>query len=250
MSHRRLWARSTQEIQVSDIIERYHTPLDFRTKLAGLITEICRENNYVRVIEVGSETGLTSMLLGAELEITYFDLNGDAIEKAKQACEQLHKKGRFVVGDMFSMSFRDRAYDVVFNSGVVEHYNRSDRIRMLREYSRILRDDGTMVLGVPNHHSLPYRCAYMLKKRILGGYQWAWPTEYRIYDLRKELKATGLRLVKRLTFGKVTLFGFWSFSRILRKLWTWSDRLFHHEGYLTTLVIKKDRAGEVSGQCG
>jgi SAM-dependent methyltransferase len=244
-----LWTIHTQQIRVSDIVARYHHPFDFQAELALLINDICQENNYGTAIEVGCESGITSMLLRADVEATYFDLNGDIVQKVKRACEQLNKRGRFVVGDMFAMGFRDKSYDVVFNSGVLEHYDENDRIRILREYSRILRDNGTMVLGIPNHYSLPYRSAYVLKKKILRGYQWPWPEEHRIYDLREELRATGLRLVKRLTLAKESLFGFWHCSRVLRKLWVWSDRMLHYEGYLSTLVIRKRRTEGISEQC-
>ena len=179
------------------------------------------------------------MLLNDNLDKYFLDLNDDVLEKAEKAARQLNIKGTFICEDMFSMSCPDEFYDVVFNSGVIEHYNRKERIDLLKDYSRVLKRDGMMILAFPNHYSFPYRSAYLFRKKIFKDNNWSIPDEYKIYDLKEELEATNLQLVKRTTLAKQSIFPFWSFFRPIKYLLSWSDFLFNYEGYLATLVIKK-----------
>lgn len=188
---------------------------------------------------MGCERGITNMLLDKELDKYFLDLNKDILEKVEQVCGQLKIKAKFIHEDMFSMSMSDEYYDVVFNSGVIEHFDTKKRIDLLKEYSRVLKRNGTMILAIPNHYSFPYRSAYVLKKKILRGYKWPWPEEFKIYDLKEELKATNLQLASRTALAKETIYDFWKFVRPIKKLLAWSDALFNYEGYLTVLVIRK-----------
>jgi 2-polyprenyl-3-methyl-5-hydroxy-6-metoxy-1,4-benzoquinol methylase len=239
VEHKKIWESLSSNIHASDIISAFHNPSSFQLELASIIDEICVVHNYTKVIEVGCEKGITNMLLNKNLEKHFLDYDNNMIIKVKQACEHLKIKGTFLSENMFSINCPNGFYDVLFNSGVIEHFNKKERIEILREYSRVLNNSGMMILAVPNHHSFPYRCAYLLKKRLLGGFQWPWPKEFKIFDLEEELKSVGLQLVKRFTLGKETIFHFWGFFRPIRKLLLWSDMLFHFEGYLTTLLIRK-----------
>ncbi len=243
MEQQKIWKKHASNISVSDIIRDYYKPYVFQKELASLINNICEENKYTRVIEVGCESGITSMLLEKSLEKYFLDLNNEVLQKVEQACRQLKIKGKFISEDMFSMNCPDGFYDVVFNSGVIEHFNKMERIDILREYSRVLKRDGIMILAIPNHYSFPYRSAYLFKKKILRGFQWPWPDEFKIYDLETELGAAKLQLVKRTTFAKEAIFSAWSFLWPIKKLLIWSDFLFNYEGYLTVLVIKKRYQG-------
>lgn len=239
MKQQEIWKKHSSNISVSSIVENFHNPNGFQRELAALINDICDKSEYTKVIEVGCESGITNMLLNTNLEKYFLDLNDGILKKVEQACKQLKIEGTFISEDMFSMNSPDEYYDVVFNSGVIEHFNKMERIDILREYSRVLKRDGTMVLAVPNHYSFPYRSAYVLKKKILRGFQWPWPKEFKIYNLEEELGAANLQLVKRITLSKEAIFSFWRFAKPIQKLLLWSDYVFNYEGYLTTLVIKK-----------
>lgn len=239
MKQQEIWGNNTSDIVVTDIINGYLNSGIFQKELASLINSVCVKNQYTKVIEVGCESGTTCMLLNNDLDKTFLDYNEDIIRKVELACKQLNIKASFVNEDMFSMSCADKSYDVVFNSGVIEHYNKEERIRIINEYCRILDDRGTLILAIPNHYSFPYRSAYLLKKVFLRGYQWPWPKEFKIYDLEEELEATGMKLIQRVTLAKECIFYFWNFVKPLMYILKASDVLFNYEGYLTTLVIRK-----------
>ncbi len=175
-----VWKSRTEKISVSDIEKAYQNPATFQRDLVGFINELCKKNNYKKVMEIGCEMGVTSMLLDDSLEKTFLDYNDDILNKVKQACYKLNKQGHFLSEDMFSMSLPDKSYDLIFNSGVIEHYTFDERIALLKSYSRILNDQGVMVLAIPNHYCLPYRSAYVLRKEWLNSKRWPWPAEFNV----------------------------------------------------------------------
>jgi hypothetical protein len=97
-----------------------------------------------------------------------------------------------------------------------------------------------MVLAFPNHYSFPYRSAYLLKKILLRGYDWPWPHEYKLYDLKEETEAAKLKLIERQTIAKKTLLHFWKFFKPLQVYFYLTGFLFNYQGYLTVLILKKN----------
>jgi SAM-dependent methyltransferase len=164
------------------------------------------------------------------------DINERAISLVEAVAAQLNKKINAMVCDMFGMPFSDATFDLVFNAGVIEHFSMEERARALSEYARIMRDDGLMIIAFPNHHSPPYRFAYLMM-RLLGV--WRFPSEYSIYDLKDEAQRSGLSLNERLTLSRGTIFSWLNFLPPVKALFRILDHFFHYEGYLTVLILSK-----------
>ena len=236
-----IWQEHSKKISVQSILSMYKNPALFQIELADLIDGLLEQNGYMNSIEVGCESGITSMLLKNSPNKTYLDINEDILSKVHQALQLIGDSGNIVCEDMFETSFSDGAFDMLFNAGVVEHFDSSERLKMLLEYKRILSDDGLMVIAIPNHYSLPYRSAYIFHNLILRGLFWPWPAEYKIYDLKEELAECGLELVSRKTLAEETVLKFWRPFGLVRNAFKLAHRLFGFEGYLTTLVIQKQK---------
>lgn len=239
MKHHKTWERHASEISIEDIIRTYHSPAEFHSELASLANEICKQENYKKTIEIGCERGITSMLLNKSLERNFLDFNCEILNKVKQACAKLDIQGNFICEDMFNLSSPDESFDFIFNSGVIEHFNKKERTKLLIEYSRTLHKNGTLLIAFPNHYSFPYRSAYLIKKKLLMGFQWPWPSEYKIRDLREEINAANLELIERKVLAKEMIFGYWKFFSPIYSLLKVTDKLIKYEGYLTILIIKK-----------
>ena len=89
----------------------------------------------------------------------------------------------FIQGDIFQLPLKKESIDVVFNAGVLEHFDFSQRCLALREMERVVRPGGSIIVAVPNHFSAPYRYAY---KYLNKKKQWPYPEEYAVYDLEKD----------------------------------------------------------------
>lgn len=232
-----IWDDHMNRIEVADVVAAFKFPAQFQRELAALIDSRAGEGR--RIIEVGCETAVTSLLLSDTHEKAAIDINRRAISLVEAAAVQLDKKISLLLCDMFAMPFRDAEFDVVFNAGVIEHFSAEERARALFEYSRIMKDHGLMIIAFPNHHCPPYRFAY-LTMRLLGV--WRFPLEYSIYDLKEEARRCGLHVSERLTLSRGTIFNWLNFLPPVKALFRLLDKFFHYEGYLTVIILSKSRA--------
>lgn len=233
-----IWDDHMNRIEVADVLSAFRCPAQFQRELAALI-ESRAINGRRKIVEVGCETAVTTLLLADTNERTVIDINQRAISLVQAATAQLDKKVDALVCDMFGMPFRDGEFDIVFNAGVIEHFSVEERARALMEYSRIMKNDGLMIIAFPNHHCPPYRFAYLVM-RLLGV--WRFPSEYKIYDLGEEAQRCGLRVSERLTLSKGTIFSWLNFLPPAKALFRLLDKFFHYEGYLTVVILAKSRA--------
>lgn len=236
MNQEEIWINHIKNMAPLDVVQDYKNPAVFQQEFSALINGYAGQ--YVKVIEVGCETGVTSFILSDKFRKSLLDLNPNAIALAKESALLLNKEADFFVGDMFKMDFVDGYFDLVFNAGVIEHFDKAERVVALREYARILRPGGKMIIGYPNHHCPPYRFAYLVL-RLFG--RWQYPSEYKLYDLKEEIDLAGLVLEQRLTLSRKTIFNWLSFARPIKRLFMALDRYFDFEGYLTVLIIAKQQ---------
>ena len=234
MTQEEIWINHIKNITVDDILIEYHNPAIFQKELVDLINQEYREN--FKIIEIGCETGITTMLLSDKYKKTLLDLNPLAIELTQKTHKKLQKDADFIIADMFKIPIENNQFDIVFNAGVIEHFNTKERTEAFKEYSRILKDKGVMFIAFPNHYSLPYRLAYKIRKLLK---RWIYPDEFKIYDLEYEIKQNNLILEERLTLSKKSLMGWLNFLPPLKWFVQFLDKFYHFEGYLTVLKIRK-----------
>jgi SAM-dependent methyltransferase len=141
-----------------------------------------------RVLDVGAGAALVAERI-AEIEGEYIGLEFSArnvpIAAAKFAGRQHPLAVRFVRGDAERMPFRDRCFDVVVMSEVIEHLLHPDR--SVWEVSRVLKDGGVYVMTTNNASEMP--CISPIKnplawlEKALGATRpalislrpWVWP---------------------------------------------------------------------------
>lgn len=233
----KIWQKHIENFTVDNVIAEYTNPAIFQKQLKSLI------NNYSKVykdiIEVGCEIGTTSFILDDSFNKTLLDLNPLAINLAKKAFGKCNNNAQFFIADMFNMPFKDETYDIVFNSGVIEHFAKKERSRALKEYSRILRNDGVIIIAFPNHFSVPYSLAYLVRNNLLFRYRWPYPREYKIFDMKDEINSNNLILEKRVVISKESIYNWWNFFKPMKYVLKLLDKYIHFEGYLTVLIIRK-----------
>ena len=133
---------------------------------------------------------------------------------------------------MFNMDF-DFKFDIIFNAWVLEHFNINEREKLLKKYSKFLKNDWIMIIAIPNHYNFFYRLAYNI---LLFRWKWSFPKEEKIFDMKVEIKNNWLKLIKRETVDiKNVYIMWWKIWKIIKSVF-WK---FIKEGYLTILTIKK-----------
>jgi len=70
-------------------------------------------------------------------------------------------------GDLLNMPFEDEAFDIVLCLDVIEHLNFQDQVPALREVHRILKEDGTVLLAIPNLAHFASRLSFLLPGSLI-----------------------------------------------------------------------------------
>ena len=190
-----------------------------------------------KCLEAGSGHGLTSLLANtAGCRRFLLDLEPSALLFAQRIFDHHQQDACFTVGDLFRMPFGDRSFDVVFNSGVLEHFEYNERIAAVQEMVRTVRPGGKVIIGLPNHYSYPYRYSYEYRQR---RNEWPYPDEHRIYDLSDEIQSAGLQVrQQRETVSRKTSLHF--LRRHQRMLFRLLGVVKPYEGYLTILTLTRE----------
>ncbi len=133
-----------------------------------------------KVLDVGCGTGDRLDVFRSKGFETYGVETSDSANYARE-----HLNLDVSKGDLFSISFPDRFFDIVTLYNVLEHTHNPTKV--CNEIHRILKDDGFLVIQVPNKNSLQY---HIFEKR------WA------AFDVPRDLYYFGTEIVRSL-FGKV-----------------------------------------------
>jgi SAM-dependent methyltransferase len=121
-----------------------------------------------RILEAGCGTGQTLALFTSDRETVGLDISPAALDLAKKNCTHP------VLGSIFSMPFCDDTFDLVYNSGVIEHFRDPVNIDAIREMARIAKPSGRVIIIVPNSLCLWYRAGKsvaVLLKNFEFGYE-------------------------------------------------------------------------------
>jgi SAM-dependent methyltransferase len=133
-----------------------------------------------KVLDIGCGTGDRLDVFRSKGFETYGVETSDSADYARE-----HLSLNVLKGDLFSAQLQDRFFDIVTLYNVLEHTHHPTRV--CDEIHRILKDDGLLVIQVPNKNSLQYR---LFKKK------WA------AFDVPRDLYYFGVEVLRSL-LGKV-----------------------------------------------
>ena len=72
-------------------------------------------------------------------------------------------------GDIFALPFKDNSIDGIWNVGVMEHFTHLQIGEMLKEFRRVLKDDGKVVLFWPMIYS-PYEIFINIVEAVVNSF--------------------------------------------------------------------------------
>ncbi|MCL4439108.1 MAG: class I SAM-dependent methyltransferase [Firmicutes bacterium] len=230
-----VWQGISIRTTLKELVFSYENPSSFQKELATYIEMLFRDNLHPASIEVGSSFGVTSALLPAKFNKTILDFDVEALRKARELYEFIGQKVNVFYMDMFNLDKIDSKYELVFNAGVLEHFDFAERIKVISNMVHITKVGGYIIIAIPNHLSLPYRTGY-LYCNLFG--KWMYPAEFKIDNLEDELRTIeGIEQVAKFSLDKENIYNYLPlFLRVSFKI---LDKWFKWEGYLKVIVFKK-----------
>jgi len=122
----------------------------YRTVVSILEKEVPQPRSK-RILEVGSGSGLVSLALARRgADVTLCDISPEAIKFSRAVFGRAGVKETTVEGSILDLPFEDNGFDVTWNAGVIEHFEKEDQTRALREMLRVTRPGGRVVVAVPS----------------------------------------------------------------------------------------------------
>ncbi len=220
----------------------------YRT-VAGILRREVPDAGGMRILEPGSGMGLVSMGLARRgAEVFLFDLSPEAVRLSKAAFKREHVNEATVQGTILQLPFRDNTFDVTWNGGVIEHFEKADQIAILKEMLRVTKPAGKVIVIVPSAEGKIY-----VRAKAHADRHHLWQPGYEVpmstlQDLAPHAAAGVVReyrtgFMAQLHFLKY----YFSGSRILRLAWCGfveiisliASPLNRLPGYLLVSVLKK-----------
>ena len=119
-----------------------------------------------RLVEVGAGFGRLADEYAGYGEVVLFDSSDGAARRRPRAPRRPTRGSEFVLGDAHALPFADASFDAVVCVRVAHHF--ADPGRVFREFARILRPGGILVLEFANKRHLK-----SIVKYALGRQRWS-----------------------------------------------------------------------------
>lgn len=174
--------------------------------LRELVFESLRNHSgkkNMKVLDAGCGTGATLARLKAEgYQCFGLDFSATAISFCRE-----RGLGHLLRGSVSELPFKKESFDAVVSLDVIYHAAVKDDVAALKEFRRVLKKDGILILNLPAFEFLrsPHDLANQTKTRYTKGM------------LKEKLKAAGL-VAELLTYRNAPLFPAIAAVRLVKKL--------------------------------
>jgi len=175
-----------------------------------------------KILNVGGGNGADVWFLAKENEVYLIDGSQVAVKQA-----QTHNIKAQVADVSNYLAFEDGDFDIVILKDILEHiYN---PFFLLQEARRVLKDDGYLIISLPNHFYLPFRL------RILFGGNFIWKSllhnhkkDFEEWDYMHIRFFTWKGVKKMLTHADLKIEkGYWDFGTLAH----YSDPLMYENAF-------------------
>lgn len=184
-----------------------------------------------KILEIGCGSGATTAYLSkCGRNCTALDFQDESLILTRDLCEKLGCTVRAVKADArMALPFEEYEFDIAFQAGLLEHFEREERINMLRLWKPCCKK---MVSLIPNAASLGYRMGKGLMEK--NG-TWRYGKEMPQYSLIQDFEEAGYKVLDEYTIGEKNAVNFLPKDHYLRQAL---------EKWFTEKDICKDNCGQ------
>lgn len=169
MAHKEVWDKVSEDYT----IEINEEEAAFADEIYNLLL---KEQIFppAKLLELGSGSGhLSACLAQKGYKVALLDFSRGALNKSKSTFEKYGLNGEFIEGDLFDLSAITADYDLVWNSGVMEHFSDANLKKIFEQISTVMKDK--FLFLVPNPDSVAY---LLMRYNLEGKGKWEYGQEY------------------------------------------------------------------------
>ncbi len=187
-----VWQWSDQEFLCTELDQEQVLIYDILKSLLGSL-------KGKKILEPGCGTAKISYhLVQNEANVTLCDLSENAVRGIQLRFKTGPKPG-IVKTDIKSIPFKSNVFDLVWNSGVMEHFSDEGMIQGLNEMARVSRR--YVAVFVPFKDCFPYKIAKIISEK--NG-TWKWGLERPKNSLRDAFEQAGIDVIDEFDYGHRT----------------------------------------------
>jgi ubiquinone/menaquinone biosynthesis C-methylase UbiE len=163
----------------------------------------------IRLLHAGSGSGQVDKDIAKKFDITALDISAEALRLYK-FYNGSHSKT--LKASIFEIPVKNASFDGIYNLGVHEHFTNDENQKIFKEFKRVLKPNGKIVLFWPPKFSLSVivlNTTHFILNDILGKKIRLHPEEISLIESKQQvkeiLKTAGFKMTKYY-FGLKDLF--------------------------------------------
>lgn len=190
-----------------------------------------------KVLEIGCGTGRGISIFSKDHHESYgLDISEIAIKCASKEFKNVN----FICEDLFNMKFERNSFDLIFNSGLIEHFKYPKNIEALKLMASLLKHNGKLIISVPNKlcpwYTFGKNLLIKLNKWEYGFEEGYSPAIFKKYiEEVIEIKLNQIFGMQALPIFATTSFQLLPFS--IRKIIAKSEVLFPFKQYYSYAIV-------------
>jgi 2-polyprenyl-3-methyl-5-hydroxy-6-metoxy-1,4-benzoquinol methylase len=176
------------------LVEEDDLTKHFNAELVASISDLLPEGGTT--LECGSGGGWQSLALArtGRFATSLLDFSAEALSYAKRVFQREGLTAEFIQSDIEAAD--SSSFDLVFNAGVLEHYNSDEQVSLIRGMAA--RSRRYVMVLVPNRDCYWY-WAWRLGRSSQG--EWPWGKEVPASGMRSVFERSGLDFLGHAYFG-------------------------------------------------
>jgi len=142
------WRDAQKEKGIYSVIAHFYRKFIISFAVKRFFHKYFEDAHGKKYLHAGCGSAESDVRIGFKnASFVLLDLSDEALVLAEK--KSGFKNVLFVKGDVFKLPFESNSFDGIWNLGVMEHFTEDEIVRILKEFNRVLKPNGTCLLFWP-----------------------------------------------------------------------------------------------------